>query len=160
MKIIKSTSPYLTDIILNTKKHFKIAGLDIGTKHIGVAISDETRQFVFPSKIRLKRNITYGKLSSYDIKSFSKDLNQLVINDQIRFFVIGLPVYNKIMTPLAHDIVELCIHTKISDTLTYKGDDILCTFHDEYESTVNARALTHRVSNKRSVMVKQKDGMY
>jgi putative Holliday junction resolvase len=164
MKIVESNSKLLVDLI-NSKKYFRIAGLDVGTKTIGVAISDETRSFSTPLKSRISRGIYNG--NQQDIIKVSKQLNRIIHEYQIKAVIIGLPVYYKKLTPFCINIIDLIMACQISsqslkehaDKQTDEEDTILGAFWDEYKTTKQAKKIISVISNRKSVVWKKKDGI-
>jgi len=108
MKILKWNSPIIIDL-LHSPISFKIASLDVGTKYVGVAITDETRRLVVPIKrdIRRKTSVQYNRMSDQSIQSFNHDLNNLISTHNIRLIVVGLPLHMFQLTPLADEIIDL-----------------------------------------------------
>jgi len=159
MKILKWNSPIIIDL-LHSPISFKIASLDVGTKYVGVAITDETRRLVVPIKrdIRRKSSVQYNRMSDQSIQSFNHDLNNLISTHNIRLIVVGLPLHMFQLTPLADEIIDLMMKVEI-DQVNSAGEAIYCTFWDETDSTVTARALSRSMSNKRSVFTRNKDSL-
>lgn len=161
MRFVEAKSKCLLDL-LKSSSYFKIAGLDIGTRYCGVAISDETRVFVGPAKDIPRK---YKPLSKEDVQYFSAALSRLVVENNIKAFVVGLPIYNNQLTPFCKEIIDLMLQTEISPRLSSPPStesdksEIVFTCWDESESSVHARLLTRQFSNKRSVINKQKDGL-
>ena len=154
MRFVDAKSKLFYNLI-RSPSYFKIAGLDIGTKHIGVAISDETRVFVGPAKNILRK---FKRQSRDEFQYFSDSLSSLVREHHIKAFVVGLPVYNCKLTPLCKDIIDLMLNVQIDQSIPL-SEDVVFTCWDETDSTVTARKLTRQFSTRRSVMVKEKDGL-
>lgn len=154
MKFVDAKSKLLYTIV-RSPLYFKIAGLDIGTKHIGVAISDEARVFVGPANDISRK---HKRQSQDELQCFSNSLSDLVREHNIKAFVVGLPVYKNKLTPLCKDIIDLMLNVQIEKSIP-SSDDIVFTCWDETESTVTARKLTKQFSSRRSVMIKEKDGL-
>ena len=68
-------------------RHFKLCGLDIGTKRVGLALSDPTRQFVFPlgSVMRKEENRT----SLLAVEHFYMQLMNALRSEPVYGFVVG-----------------------------------------------------------------------
>ena len=61
----------------------RVLGVDMGSKRIGLAISDETGTFAFPA----------GALSSQGKKKDIEALRQLIVEKEIGRAVLGLPLH-------------------------------------------------------------------
>lgn len=153
MKILTGSSSIIIDLFRTTNS-FKIASLDIGTKHIGIAITDETKRIAIPVKkdIKRKTSIQYTRMSNQSIQLLTNDLNNLISTHNIRLFVVGLPLHMLQSTPLANEIIDLMMQVNIDEP-------VYCTFWDETDSTVTARSLSRRMSTKRSVFTRNKDSL-
>jgi len=95
------------------KSRMPLLGLDIGTKLVGVALSDPSKQFVNPLTV-LKRK--HPRMAPSSLKSFAKELGDTMKANRACGVVIGLPMSldGGDLTPLAEEIVEMF------DTITSK----------------------------------------
>ena len=103
MRFVEANSKFLFDLI-RSRSYFKVAALDMGTKYCGVAISDETRMFIGPGKDIHRK---HRPLSKEDIDSMSVALSSLVQENNIKVFVVGLPIYNNELTPFCREIIDV-----------------------------------------------------
>jgi putative transcription antitermination factor YqgF len=137
-----------------------LIGLDIGTKHVGVAIHPlHTNQFH-----------PVVTLTFDSTKEISSDLQSVIEKYYAVGIVSGLPLYdNGQPTRLAHCIIPLMQNTKCffpkeiqiigKDLSLSQNDHMVCTFWDERNSTVDARAKIKHYSEKFKVVKKYKDSM-
>lgn len=146
MKIFDARSKYVKDFV-SGKSYFKIAGVDIGSKYVGLALTDESRNFVSP----LKYDITRKPGINFNY-TFTRGLNNIITSNGVRMFIIGLPVYNGQLTPFCSEIIDL---VSKADT----PEDTFCCFWDETNTTMHARSITRLFSRRPSVISKQKDGL-
>ncbi len=147
--------------IIKSKTLFRIGGLDIGSKYVGVAVSDETRTFSSP----LKRDIIRKNSSNLDesYQSFSHQLQKVVEEHRIYFLVIGLPIYQGKLTPLGNEIFKMISSIEIPLSIPRSGaslpQELCCTFWDEYNTSNEARAMSAQLTQRRNIIQKQKDGL-
>lgn len=145
---MKSTPPFKS--IFNPRIPYKIASLDMGSKMIGLAISDPSRMTVTP-KPNISRRA--DRMTPEAIAVLSKKLDRIVTEEEVRIFVIGLPIYDGKMTPFCNEIINLISAIRLTH------GDIICTFWDESYSTEQAKLVSSRMSSKKSVFLRQKDGL-
>jgi len=119
----------------------KLASLDVGTRRIGVAVSDETRRFAFPLKT-LER--PFSRAAS---KMLS--LDALVKERGVTGFVVGLPLHDGKQTRFCKDVVQLMLDATPND-----ASFTLC---DESNTTVESKRISAQLTPRRSVYLKNKD---
>lgn len=148
----------------NRFKYGRIASLDVGSKRIGVACTDEIR-FTINPVITLERKTP--RMHPESIEKLSKQLQAIINEKNITGLVVGFPLTQENeITPLCKEIVTMCqrlsCHYKspipIPPTMQAEEDlNLLCTFWDERNSSVGSRALSRSMSDKLSVAKKYKD---
>ncbi len=149
MKIITSRATSMT-LFLKSKSTKKLAGLDIGTRHVGFALSDEDKKFVTPITT-LSRN--QPRMTPESISNFSNQLDNLIVANRVEAIIIGLPILNKKLTPFCEEIIEFMSKVEVSDP------SVACLFWNEEYSTHEARNLFANISSKKSIFKKQRDGL-
>jgi len=128
----------------------QLASLDVGKKHIGVAISDPSHSFSSPLTVIQRKEPRMGVEA---ICLLSKSLRDIVTEHRVCGFVVGLPVMDDgAITPFCREIMKLLENIEFSGI-----DNVSATLWDERHSSVNARALIKQFSTKRSVILKNKD---
>lgn len=87
-------------------RRLKIGAIDFGTKHIGIAVSDETRNFAFPL-VSFERK--QPRMSEGSLKLLLRELENICATHKIGAFLIGFPVHptNNELTPLCSEILTL-----------------------------------------------------
>lgn len=133
------------------RRGLPLAALDVGKKHIGVAISDPNHSFSSPLAVIHRKE---PRMSIEALNSLSKSLNDIVTEHLIGGFVVGLPVMDDgTITPFCKEIMKLCENIECIVDHT----DVCATLWNERHSSVDARALIKKFSTKRSVVLKNKD---
>jgi RNase H-fold protein (predicted Holliday junction resolvase) len=165
--------------VLSSRTHGKILSLDVGRKHVGLALSDESKQFVSPA-------ITLGRAS------LASAMQELVNKEKVCGVVVGIPLLDGKPTPFCTDIVNLMLSMQVltsdsdplspllgADCLSHPqnaGNRILPEAHDqtlsararqlmpftlwdEQFSTMEARRFVAQSTSKRSIYLKHKDSM-
>ena len=156
----------------------RIACVDVGAKFIGVAISDDSRTFAHPIGAIAR---SYRGANNQSALEILQKLNALVVSKYehttIAGLVVGLPLLNSEMTPFCHEIHATFkkmhyVHRKLespeglllnkdSEPLRLKLTSLppICTYWNEYNSTVDAKSIIKQVSNKQSVKLTAKDSI-
>jgi RNase H-fold protein (predicted Holliday junction resolvase) len=108
MKLVR-LQEFLKVVKLENVK-FKLAALDFGSKNIGVAISDPSKNFALPFKI-IKR--VDPRMSDESIKDFYSNLTDIIIENSISGIVIGFPIHpiSRQFTPLCNEILSILSHS-------------------------------------------------
>lgn len=152
-----------------------LLGLDIGSKRIGLAKCDLHFFRVVPcGLIERKPGIDHRDR----MEKLSRILQQTIQTHQIVGIVAGFPLMpDNSLTPLAERILEdmskvNCVYpvhsqgrsaptsniiAEAAETDNAEQQPMMCTFWDERESTMNARAVIRGQSSKLAVMNKMKD---
>ncbi len=147
------------DVILAIRGRKKLACLDVGTKHVGVAISDESLRFTFPHSTfhRVDSPENYSSRMDPDrILAASMHFQSLADKENIGAFVVGLPLLNGQVTPLCREIVKF---TSSLSIMLHDSQDMWATVWDESYSTSNARHLSKGITSSLRVRQKRKDMM-
>lgn len=167
--------------ILGTRSSRKLMALDVGTKHVGVAITDESQMFVSPYSTISRTKPPIHRMSPSAIKSFEQKLQSVIDKEAVCGIVVGLPLKDGEPTPFCQEIVDMMLQmncffpqsqyqpaTPDSDSnanAAYEHKELArkepmeFTLWDEYGSTMDSRRLVASTSNKRSVYLKKKDSM-
>lgn len=146
--------------VMFSRTHGKILSLDVGTKHVGVALSDESKQFVSPS-------VTFGRFA------LTSSLQEIVNKENVCGLVVGIPLRDGKPTRFCTEIVNLMLSMPIIKPNTAlnleerdKDNDkeqqphhMPFTLWDEQYSTMEARRLVGQSTNKRSLYLKHKDSV-
>jgi RNase H-fold protein (predicted Holliday junction resolvase) len=163
--------------VLSSRTHGKILSLDVGKKHVGLALSDESKQFVSPS-ITLDRT------------ALASAMQELVNKEKVCGIVVGIPLLDGKPTPFCTDIVNLMLNmqVRISDsdpgslmleanrlsqmignrissqeqaqTPPARGRQLMpFTLWDEQFSTMEARRFVAQSTSKRNIYLKHKDSV-
>jgi RNase H-fold protein (predicted Holliday junction resolvase) len=156
MKICNWNSKLLVDLVKSSAR-FKICGLDIGTKKVGIAITDESRTFVAPYKLDISRK--EPRMSKESVQAFSLVFSQFLCSEACKAVIIGLPLHNGKLTPLCDEFIRLIASTNL--TLDSRTPEPLCAFVDEYGSTSRAREISRLTTqgSKISLFQRQRDGL-
>ena len=145
----------------------RIAALDVGTKHIGVAVSDESRIVSTPLKT-IERLAGSGRNSPAAVEMLAQKLQLLIKEEQLAGFVVGLPLIRGQRSPLCEEIVQLMVQaacyiptprTSVDSVVARQKDMMMFTLWDENSSTVEARRLSKALGAKNSTFHKHKDEM-
>ncbi len=147
----------------------KLAALDVGTKHVGLAITDETKRFVVGSDT-LKRkgsDATQHRLADASVQAFTKQLQNVIDKEKIVGLVVGIPLHNGVSTPFCKEIVDLMLRiqctlpqsTSLLSNIENIPSPMPFTLWDEQYSTMEGRRLVAQTTSKRSVYLKRKDSM-
>ena len=127
----------------------KILGLDYGSKTIGVAICDESVDFIYPLKTiwRKKNNV---------IRESLRNIDKIVESENIQKIVIGLPITMKdnegTRAKLTKEFGE-----KIK--LRYKEKNINVEYQDERLTTMEASEILSKNNIKKSEQKKYIDSV-
>ena len=136
----------------------RIAGLDVGTKRIGVSISDHNWQGIYPLGSLNRKSVPH-RMHRDCLSHFAKNLNALIADYNVQGLVIGLPLTPEgQMTPLSYEIIKWAKLLPLTDNLSANEDNrMVCTFWDERNSTIVARRVMHGVTSKPSFHKQNKD---
>lgn len=107
-------------------------GIDLGTRRIGLAVSDESGRFVTP----------YDVLQVTDAKQAIEPIAQLIATEGIERVVIGLPLnMDDSFGPAARGVVDWgkALGAKVNATLLYV-DERLSSFEAEQSLVARKRA--------------------
>lgn len=129
----------------------KLAAFDVGTKTIGVSLSDDTRTMAFPA-------VTFQR--GKDEKLLSREIEGFFDEKRVKGVVVGLPLLNGKATEMAHDIVQLMLRLNVHPLWmpnSSKRFPLHFTLWSEANTTVKARRLISQVSTKRRVYKRSKD---
>ena len=140
-------SPFMKHILQYSGS--KIAAFDVGIKRIGVAMSDESHQIVFPMT-----TLTRGKGGD---GALACEVQRFVNDNDCKGIVVGLPLLDGQSTRMANEIVQLMLRL---DCVSSSGDSsvqIPFTLWSEVGSTVRARQMIKGTTTKRRVYTKKKD---
>ncbi len=136
----------------------KMAALDMGTSAIGVALVDEYKITITPHSVIKRLQPRMGRES---IEKLSKQLQRLVLEENVRGFVVGFPLTEAgEITPFCEEIVTLMSNVcndKIVTNGATESKEVMCTFWDERYSTMGAKSMARKFSSKKSVILKSKD---
>lgn len=149
MKIVRPNSKLILELLSNGSL-CSLAGLDVGSRVVGVAISDQSKSFVQPLSPIFRTST--NRMSDKGIVYFSKQLNTVIQSHRVGLLVVGIPVLEGAMTPFCNEIVNLMSKVDIPD-------DVLCTFWDESYSTQDSQARLSSFTSNSSIFRKHKDGM-
>jgi len=133
-----------------------VAALDVGTKHIGLAVSDEGRVVATPwttiERTGAARNseVAVGMLGS--------KLQRVISELQIDGLVVGLPIHEGKPTPLSREIVQLMLHTRCFNPKN-KDQDMIFTLWNEHSSSMEARRVSKSLGSRTGAFHKHKDEM-
>jgi RNase H-fold protein (predicted Holliday junction resolvase) len=157
-----SLKEFSRHVLSRKNQRFPLAGLDVGKRLVGLAVSDTDKQMAFPL---LTINRKVPRMSPDALSSFGKRLNFELRDRDVCGLVIGLPIGRDDgeLTPLALEIIK--IFEKISDMdferphrlKTGKEGpddasepDLAFTFWDERYSTYEARRILTQKSYQRN----------
>mgnify|MGYP001258563617 CR=1 FL=1 len=129
----------------------KLAAFDVGTKVIGVSLSDDTRTMAFPATT-FKRN--------KDEILLSRDIESFLDEKRVKGVVVGVPLLDGKATEMAQDIVQLMLRLDVHPLWmpnSSKRFPLHFTLWSEANTTVRARRLINQVSTKRKVYKRSKD---
>ena len=133
------------------RRGLQLASLDVGKKHIGVAISDPSHSFSSPLTIIQRKE---PRMSAEAIASLSKSLRHIATEYRVSGFVVGLPVMDDgTITPFCREIMKLLENIEFQEN----SNEISATLWNERHSSIDARALINQFSTKRNVVLKNKD---
>eukprot|EP01036_Dinobryon_divergens_P034588 gene34588-44717_t len=142
-----------------------IMSLDVGTKHIGIAITDASRRFVSPiGSVTRKKGLIDDRMSPEALTHLSKCIQQYVNEQRPIGIVLGFPLHiDGSLTPLCYEILRigenLQLHRTDLWTAQPNPQEMVCTFWDERESTMEARDIIAGMSSRRRVVRKYKDSV-
>lgn len=113
------------DIIKN--KNGKFLGIDIGTKRVGIALSNSSKSIAFPNKVVLFKNK----------EDLLNEIQRIIENENIEKIIIGDPINTKGMrSSLTDDLYKLIDYLKNN----LKID--ICLYDERY-STQEAHSDLH-----------------
>ena len=168
--------PFINQV-LSSRTRGKILSLDVGKKHVGLALSDESKQFVSPS-------ITLGR------PALASAMQELVNKEKVCGVVVGIPLLDGKPTPFCTDIVNLMLSMQVltsesdspspvldanrltqntgnvrpsqipSETAPARTRQLMpFTLWDEQFSTMEARRFVAQSTSKRNIYLKHKDSV-
>ncbi|AKK19679.1 Holliday junction resolvase RuvX [Candidatus Liberibacter africanus] len=134
----------IEDLVKSLKPNQPIASIDLGTKRIGIAISDPRRKFAYPRPFIMRRKITQTAL----------ELLSFVTTENIAAFIIGLPLnMNGSEGPRVHStraFVNNMIDKKIC---------VPFVFWDERLTTVSAQQILADMEVSRKKRIQKVDSI-
>jgi RNase H-fold protein (predicted Holliday junction resolvase) len=158
-------------LLLHPNGH--VAGLDFGAKHIGIAVSDSSRNFVHPLGSLTRSRPGASVNSGAEILSKMGHLFKEKGYHNVSGIVIGLPLREGALTPFCREIAStvdimgnLCTHpegfvavagTEARSLMEYFPP--VCTFWDEYNTTADAKETLSQLTSKRKVRMRSKDAV-
>jgi RNase H-fold protein (predicted Holliday junction resolvase) len=168
--------------VLPALRYGKLLALDVGTKKIGLALTDESRRLINPMDTFLR---TEDKSMKYQDNALTNKLQRVIESEGVVGVIVGFPLgVNAEVTPLCQDIVQLiqslrCVYPKTGvignaantslrvDPLSSISNahqqshaesiPMIATFWDERNSSVQARRLARTISDRKGVAKKYKD---
>jgi putative transcription antitermination factor YqgF len=149
MKIITSRSRYIAGIF-QSPKPFQIAAFDVGTKFIGVSVTDPNRLIV-----NMQPNIhrsTTNRNSKQARAKLQEHVNAFLNKHDVRLLVLGMPIYENQLTWLSNEIIDLFADLQVEK-------NVPCVFWEESYTTEAARQLFATESRKTKAFEKVADGM-
>jgi len=139
------------------RKLSRLAALDVGTKHIGVALSDEGRIVAQPHST-MERGP--GRNGPEAVSALTRKIQALIDAEQIDGLVVGAPTHQGQPTELCEEIVQLMLAIQCRTAQASPPDsEMLFTLWNENSSTVEARRASKALGAKRSTFVRHKDEM-
>ena len=129
----------------------KLAAFDVGTKAIGVSLSDDARTMAFPAT-----TFHRGK----DEVLLSREIEGFLDEKKVKGVVVGVPLLDGKATEMAHDIVQLMLRLDVAPLWMPNSDKrfpLHFTLWSEVNTTVNARRLITAATTKRKVYKRSKD---
>lgn len=163
----------------------KLLSLDVGTKHVGLALTDESRRFVIEGAVKsLSRQSKEGghRLSGPAISQLGAKLQRIINEERACGIVVGIPLKDGEPTPFCKEIVDFMLRLDCtlpikskskSNTGSASNDNasqpeeeeeeaaapIPFTLWDEQYSTMEGRRLVASATNKRSTYLRRKDSI-
>jgi putative Holliday junction resolvase len=149
MKILLSTSPLLARYV-HPSSGAIFAGLDIGSRVVGVAVSDRQRYFIDPLPNILRKGP--NTMAPLEIARFSRELNKVVVKHGVNIIVVGLPIHDDKLSPFCREIVQLVRSLDCAE-------NTVCTFWDESYTSAAAASICGLQSTSKIKFLKDKDGL-
>lgn len=147
------------DVLSAIRGRKRLLCLDVGTKNVGIAISDESLQFAFPHSTFHRVDSPASlplRMDPASLMAASRHFQAITDEENIGAFVIGLPLFNGEVTPLCREIVQFASRLAIK---LHDKQDAWATVWDESYSTSGARHLAKNMSSHLNVRLKRKDMM-
>ena len=136
------------------RKLSRIAALDVGTKHIGVALSDEGRLIAQPHST-IERGA--GRNGSEAVSALARKIQTLVHAEQVDGLVVGAPMYQGKPTALCEEIVQLMLAIPCQAAAQTSNEELIFTLWNENSSTVEARRVSKALGARRASFERHKD---
>ena len=135
----------------------KIAALDVGTKHIGVAMCDESRTATTPCAT-LRREAQM-RMSDGSIGMLSKKIQTLIEDESFDGLVVGVPLQEGKPGPFAEEIVQLMLRMPCYYPPLVDKKEMIFTLWNEHSSTVDARRASAVLGASKAAFKRHKDEM-
>ena len=135
----------------------RIAALDVGTKHVGVAVSDEGR--VVSTPWTTIERAASARNSAPAVKAWSQKLQAVLAEADVDGVVVGLPLHEGKPTPFCDEIVQLMLRTQCQSGSAGRREETVFTLWTENSSTMEARRLSKAMGARASTFKKHKDEM-
>ena len=143
--------------LLTYKKPVKglLLGLDVGTKRIGLSISDPSHKLAFPLTT-YERLYLEGRMSSNALNHLTEYMNTITKKHSISGIVVGFPLLSDgTASPLCHEIIHLMQVIECTDS-----PHLITTMWNENGSTAAARSYYKRfANNNRKEFLNNKDSL-
>lgn len=154
-----------------------LLALDVGTKHIGVSLSDDSKMLA-SGLTTLRRKYSENRSSNANgkhanaddsVMKLSKDIQALVDKHNCCGIVVGAPLYSndnnnlQTMNKMIREIVELMLRLDCNNPAGYlleggeEVEGLPFTLWSEKGTTVAARRIGKRVSSNSNFIKKKKD---
>lgn len=135
----------------------KLAALDVGTKHVGVALCDEMRMSTVP--LATLRRETHMRMSEGSIGMLSKKLQTLIEHESIDGLVVGIPLHEGKPSALSEEIVQLMLRMPCYYPPLMVKKEMVFTLWNENSSTMEARRVNEALGASKATFKKHKDEM-
>ncbi|ALK07511.1 Holliday junction resolvase RuvX [Candidatus Liberibacter asiaticus] len=134
----------IEDLVKSLKPNQPIASIDLGTKRIGLAISDPGRRFAHPRPFLVRKKVTQTAL----------ELLSFITTENIAAFIIGLPLnMNGSEGPRVHS-TRAFVHNMIDRKLY-----VPFVFWDERLTTVSAQQILIDMNVSRKKRIQKVDSI-
>jgi len=134
----------------------RIAALDVGTRHVGVAVSDENR-IVSSPLTTIERSVT-ARNSAAAVGAFAEKLQSVLTEAQVDGLVVGLPLFQGKPTPLCEEIIQLMLRAQCHSSDRAR-QDVVFTLWNENSSTMESRRLSKALGARDGAFRKHKDSL-
>ena len=137
------------------RKLSRIAALDVGTKHIGVALSDEGRMIAQPHST-IERGA--GRNGSEAVSALTRKIQALIDAERVDGLVVGAPMHQGKPTELCEEIVKLMLAMPCrAAAQASSNEEMIFTLWNENSSTVEARRVSKALGARRASFERHKD---